>query len=358
MAYWGWLGLLLVLWVMPANAAVEELEIIAGIEGTSPLDAQEKAVDYAKKRAFFLTLSRLAPEKAKQIAESLTSDQIDTHIRGYELIEDKIDKENPNYYLAKYKVSVSQDMVKRLLVADGAATDDAANPMLILPVLRDEDRILLWENDNIWRSIWNGVALEQGEGVLVMPYGDPKDTLITDSATVLGYGWDEMAELAGRYGAGEVVVVVATYLREPKPGGVDVVLRRLGPAVNKVKSVYFEADSRHETPESVLPEAARSLAGQLKDIARTYQGEQLKRLANASRVTLRAEFRRLDDWVRLQETLGALPRVLELQVNRINIVSAEATLIYDTQPELMQEIMRANGLFVQPEGDHWRVAVP
>lgn len=342
----------------PAFAGMSEMEVIAGVRGENPVDARERAVDYAKKRAFFLTLSRLDPARANSIAESLSTEQIYAHIRGYELVEDKLDNEDPNYYLGKYKVSVATDMVKRLLSDDSAQQPQEVNPILVLPVLFEDDRVMLWESDNIWRSIWNSVALEQGEGVLVVPYGDPTDTLITDSATVLGYGFAELSELAARYGAGEVVVAAARYQKDTTPPGLDVVLRRLGPEVNKSKKLYFEAQEREGTPESVLPDAARTIAVQLKEIARTYQGEQLRRIANANKVELRAEFRRINDWVGLQEKLSNLPRIIRLDVENISIQTASATLMYDTDPEAMQEIMRANGLFVRPMGDYWMVALP
>lgn len=358
MVRWSIMTLMLSLLALPAWAVVNKVEVIAGVMGTSPLDAQQKAVDYAKKRAFFLTLSKLAPGKAEEIAKSLTTDQIYAHVRGYELIEDKIDNEDPNYYLAKYHVSVSEDMVQRLLVNDGANLNQEANPIVVLPVLRDGDRILFWEDDNIWRSIWNGLALELGEGLLVMPYGDPTDRLITDSSTVLSYDFAALSDIAQRYGAGEIVVAVATYVRDQAPAGVEVVLRRLGPDVNKIKSLYYETDDRNETPESVLPDAARSVAAQLTEIAKTYQGEQLRRIANATKTALRAEFRRITDWADIQKKLNALPRVIQLDIDAISIQSADATLMYETKPENMLEIMRANGLFVRADGEKWIVELP
>lgn len=342
----------------PALAAVHIETVLADVIGSSPVDAQQKAIDYAKKRAFFLVLSRLSPDKAVGIAESLSTTQIDAHIRGYELLHDKTDSQNPNHYIAEYKISISKDMVERLLSGDGADAPLEVNPTLVLPVLRDGDKILLWEADNIWRSIWNSVALERGEAILVMPYGDPKDILLTDSSTVLTFDFTQFKEMAARYGAGEVVVVQAELLRDKTPPALGVVLRRFGPNLNKAKTLYFETDSNEETVESLLPEAARSIADQLKDIAKNYQGETLRKIAQANKISLVAPLKRLNDWVALQKRLSDLPNVVKIDVTQVNIGEARATLFFDTKPEVMQQIMKANGLFVDAGSDVWTVYLP
>lgn len=353
-----WLAALL---IAPAAlaATVQQVEVIASVVGDSPLDAQEKAIDYAKKRAFFLTLSKFAPERAEEIATSLTSEQINSIVRGYELLEDKTYRDEPNRYLAKYKVSVSEPMVRRLIAGDSAANaNDEANVLLILPAYSGEEGTLLWEPENVWRSLWGSVVLESGEGILLVPYGDPNDQLELNGASVLGAGYDALAPMLERYGAGEAVIVQATPLKDTQPPSLSVVLRRVGPDINKAKELRFETDGHNPTPETLLPTAAREAATQLKEIARTYQGAQLKRLANAKRMSIRAEFSRLSQWVSIQEKLEKLPRALELRVDQISIDSAQATLLYETTPEMMQEIMRAAGLFLEPRGEVMIVRVP
>jgi len=357
MAFWARV-IILTLLGGPAFAAINEVEILAPTRGTSPLDAQEKAVDYAKKRAFFLTLKKLAPERAEEIAESLTTEQIYSIVRGYELLNEKFYQDDPNRYLAQYRVSVSESMIRRLIADDGAGKEEEANPMVIFPVLRDEGNVLLWEDENVWRSIWNGVALEAGEGILVVPYGDPTDMLTLSGATILGLGFEELKPFTERYGTGEAVVVVATLVNDATPPGVEVTMRRLGPNVNKVKQLYFETDGKNLSPEAILPMAARAAADQLKEIARTYQGEQLKRVANAQRSMLRAEFTRLQEWVEIKNRLEQLPSVVALRFGQIGLDHANAELLYETTPEMMQQIMTASGLYVAAEGDQWKVMMP
>lgn len=339
----------------PAFAGIESFDVLADITGNSPLDAQQKAVDYAKKRAFFLLLSKHAPDKAESIARGLSDEQINANVRGYEIIEDKLDG---NHYVANYRVSVSEDLVQRLLVSDTpAAANDQASPMVIIPVYTKDGKIMLWEPENLWRSLFSTIALERGEGLLLMPYGDPTDAATTNGSTVLSYDYEALKNLAARYGGHEIVVVHAQAKPDKSPPGLLITLRRLSPGFDKLKDVYFETDGKEQTPESLMPEAAKAIAEQLKEVARYYQGDEEKKIVNAKQLHVRSEFRRLGDWVKMQTLLSGLPRVVRVKVDNISIQSADATLYYEGTPEGMQQIMQAAGIHATPDGDVLRLSM-
>lgn len=339
---------------VPAQAGVEEIEVIADVTGANPVESQKMAIDYAKKRAFFLLLSKHNPEKAESIARSLNDVQIDQHIRGYQLVQDKVEG---NRYIAQYQVSVSDDLVERLLVSENTTPGhEAANPILVIPVLNANSEMLLWQDDNVWRSIWNGMALERGENLLIMPYGDPTDRAAINSATALSSRYEDLAALASRYGAREIVVALAEVNQDSSPPGVRVTLRRLSAELDKRKVTFYESPSAQDTPESALPSAARAVADELKDIARYYEGEEERRVANASTQKVQAQFRRLSDWVAMKSKLSQLPQVVRLDVDAIDIQTADATLYFNGSPDTMRQIMEANGLAVNPTGDSWSLS--
>lgn len=339
---------------LSAQADVSQIEVLVDVHGNDPQDAQKKATEYAKKRAFFLLLSKLSPDKAEMIARSLTTEQIFSYVRGYEILQDRLAW---NRYTAKYRVSVSEDMVSRLLVSGSDMDNSDFNPVLVLPVLETESQLMLWEGDNIWRSIWNSVALEKGDGILIMPYGDPTDQQMLDSTTVLTYGYDYLQAIGARYGAAEVVVALAKARTDKDPIGVEVTLRRLGDRLDKIKDMYFTAEDDEETAETVMNRAVRGIADQLKEVAKEYQGEQLRRIVEASRQLIKVQFRRLSDWVHIKERLSQLPRVVRLDVGVIDIRSAEATLLYNGDELMMMKILKANGLDAEVANGVWNITL-
>lgn len=349
-----WAVLLLTgFWGHAAQAAVQTIEVMVDMTGESPEDARAKALDYAKKRAFFLMLLKKAPEEADAIVKTMTTEQIYQHIRGVEVLQDL---QNENQYIAKYSVSVSEDMVERL-----STTEDAGgakpNPTLVIPVFKTPAKTLLWEPENIWRSLWNSTALEQGEGILVVPYGDPTDMQTTDSSTILSYGFDPLKSMAARYGAGEIVVVLAEYDTSEEPHGVHVTMRRLAPNFDKMKDMFYEVNEQFETPQALLVDVARLVSLQVKDVAKNYQGEEERRIADATKQPISVPFRRMSDWVTIQQLLGAMPRVVRFDVQTIGIDHASALLYYDGSSELMMQTLQAQGIAVQPAGDSWQLTL-
>ncbi len=351
----GWLAVVaLVLgWQAPALAAIQTIEVMVDVTGNTPEDARAKALEYVKKRAFYLMLSKTNPEQADEIVKTMTTEQIYQHIRGAQVMQEL---QNGNQYIARYSVSVSEDMMARLKATDDAGASKA-NPTLVIPVLRTAEHQLLWEPSNIWRSLWNTTALEQGEGILVVPYGDPTDMQITDSATILSYNFEPLKAMAERYGAGEIVVVLAEYETAQEPHGVSVTMRRLAPNFDKMKDMFFEVNEQFETPESLLAEAARVVALQIKDIAKNYQGEEERRIADATKQAISVPFTRMNEWVRIQQIIKELPRVVRFDVNTISINHASGLLMYDGTPELMLQVMEAKGLRVEPTGDSWQLTL-
>ncbi len=338
---------------LPSHAVVEEIEVIADVIGTDPRDAQEKAIDYAQKRAFFLVLSKRDPQNAERIARSMTTEQILQHIRGYEILQDKFED---NRYLGQFKVSVSDDLVQRMLVPEESLMPTEKLPLLVMPVLNDGEKIMLWDEGNVWRSLWNTVALEKGENLLVMPYGDPTDIDIVDHATVLSYDYQRMLPLMQRYGTDEMVVALATYKQEREPVGLSVTLRRLGVGVDKIKELYYEAEEPEVTPEVLLVDAAHNIAGQLKEIARARETRRQQQLLQAKAVRLQAQFRRVSEWAEMQNRLANLPRVLRLDVENISIRSADAVLHFEGEETHLMQMMAANGMRVLPQHGYWAVS--
>ncbi|MCI5049698.1 MAG: DUF2066 domain-containing protein [Rickettsiales bacterium] len=335
-------------------ADVQEFDILASVRGKDPQDAQERAIDYAKKRGFYLMLAKFSPEKAEEIARSMTTEQIYKYVRGYEVLQEKF---TGNHYLGNFRVSVSADLVKRLIAIDKDEIAGEYNPILMMPVLDDAGQIFLWEGGNLWRSIWNTVALEKGDGILVMPYGDPTDTLFVDSSTILSYDFNYLQSMAARYGAGEVVVARARYQMEKEPHGVLVTLRRLGPKIDKIKDIYFEAEGKEETVEMIMLRAAKEIAEQLKEVAKEYQGEQKRRIVESTKQRIEARFRRLNDWVEMHSKLIKLPRVVQFEVDAINIRNATGTLYHDGESAMMLKILQANGFRVNSDGKIWVVSM-
>lgn len=348
---------LLMLWVMPvpAHAATHTIEVIADLIGDNPEDARNKAVDYAKKRGFYLLLRRLAPNQADTLVYELTDEQIEQQIRGYEIVQERLLP--GNRYQGQFNITLSDIQMQRLIRGEDITPIDM-NAMLILPILdKGDGELRMWQDDNVWRSLWNTAALERGDGKLILPFGDLDDTSFVDSTSILSRDYNALKPLIDKYGASEVAVVLASYELEQKPIGVLVTIRRMGPGTDRIRDMFFSAESDDDTPESLLVNAARITADQMKLAAQQFQTEKERDIATAQQIVLHADFRRVSEWAAMQEILNNLPMSVSLKVGAISIQAATATLYYKGEEDALMRAMKANGLQVTDNPDHLRVSL-
>ena len=350
-------ALLVALFLMPAtaSAATHTIEVIADIIGDSPEDARNKAIDYAKKRAFYLLLHRLDPLQADTLVYELTEEQIEQQIRGYEIAQERLLP--GNRYQGQFMVTLSDVQMQRLIRGE-AVTPIEMNAMLILPILdKGDGELRLWQDDNVWRSLWNTAALERGDGKLVLPFGDLDDTSFVDHTNILTRDFSGLKPLADKYGAQEVAVALASYELENEPMGVLVTIRRMGPGVDRIRDMFFAAQTKDDTPEGIMINASRVVADQMKLAAQQFETEQDRDIATAQQIHIKAQFRRISEWAAMQEILRNLPMSVNLQMGAISIQSASATLYYRGTEETLIRSMKANGLGVVDNPDHLVVSL-
>lgn len=341
------------------GGTIKTVEVIADITGDSPKDAQEKAIDYAQKRAFFLALYELNPEKAESIAKSLTEETLLRYIRGYEIVQDRTME---NRYQAQFKVSLSETQIRQL------ATDDPLsflgevaprpNAMLVIPVLDNGTDLLLWDGSNVWRSIWNSVALERGEGLLVTPFGDPTDVSWVSNKDVLSSTHESLAPWLGRYGTDMAAQVLVTYALERKPIAVDVAVKYIDAQEELTRNYTFEAANPEDTPELLLIQAASRIAEEIK--AEAYKRSKQKQMQSeeVKRQPVRFYFQRLPEWVNVRGQIEKLPNLLKVHVKQIGVNHADIELQHTMQPSMLKRSMEVRGFIVNDGAEPWRVSAP
>ncbi len=335
---------------------LKTIEVIADVTGESPKDAQEKAIDYAQKRAFFLALYELQPEKAKTIAMSLNERDLLRYVRGYEIVQDRV---TDNRYQAKFNVSVSDTLIKQLASNDpldfGAEVAPDPDANLVIPVLDTGTDLLLWDNSNIWRSIMNSVALERGEGLLVMPFGDPVDVNWVDNSTILSATHESLKQWLSRYGVSDVAIAEASYALERNPIAVEVKVRYISKEGEISRRYTFQAANPEDTPELLLIQAAGRIADEIKNEA--YKRKELRKMLSRERQrqTVRVYFQRLPEWVQLRERFDTLPNIEEIAIRQIGVTQADIDLYYQTNPSMLRRSMEVRGFIVNDKADPWRV---
>lgn len=249
-------------------------------------------------------------------------------VRGFQVASEKT---SSTRYIAEMIVSFQPEAVRRLLRNAGIPFGETqARPAVLLPVLRRDGELLLWEEANPWRSAW--ASLEPGDELtpLILPIGEimemntvPAETAVsTDEAAQAA-----LSDLAANYGTSEVVVAEASMTGDSLQ---VTVARRGGPVASESLRGTYERQGRDDAE---LMKAAA--ADMLSSLAVQWKRQIIVRDGTLSTLTAQADFVNLSDWETIRKGLTSIPLVQGMEVSGISSRAAEIRISHKGTAEML-----------------------
>jgi len=192
-------------WAQSALFTVEGVKV--DITSASAVAAREEAFEKAQVDAFTILAGRMVSGNAAagQIPDV---DTISTMIKDYQISNEQLSTVR---YVATYKFRFDDEAVRRCFnAADVPFSDVSANPALVLPFYKQDDKMILWSPYNAWLSGWNRADNLDGLVPLVVPLGDIADVSDIGGDEALDYNNTRLNRLLQRYNASEAIILVAT----------------------------------------------------------------------------------------------------------------------------------------------------
>ncbi len=346
--------------MLPCFAYAATVEVSVSEVGPTAMEAKQKAVTAAEKKAFSDYVTSKAPQQAAKILAAYDAEQISQFIVGYQVLEESMTDRS---YRAKLSMDINDKAVGALFdTATGAGQDAAVTgggeSLLVLPVLRNSSGIFLWETDNQWRQLLNSAALQLGQGKLVMPYGDPTDKLMMDSGSVTNANFAMLSSLAKRYGVGEVLVAVLEPDFEQPAKSLKVDLRFFDGSGAKGQIISVDANANESLPQMMQRTADKIVVGLVRRIEKQQQaGSGAATETKTQQLQAVLPMTKLTDWVELQKRLKLINAVDSFEVLSADWQEVRMTLHYHGTPEVLgQELARAN-IHVKQGADALMLAV-
>lgn len=365
-------ALLALLVAMPALANVQQVRVLAvGIDRSSQA-AEAKALDYAQKRAVYLTAKRLQIGDADKKLQGLRAQQWKEIIRGASIVRTKRIGE---YTYAEVNVTVVESALKRALDVEDALPDEdmsegAVPPkmrgVLVLPVYVKNNRPYVWEEENLLRQPLQNEALRQGHGAVLVPASDLDDLRLVDYQNVLEVTSDELEPMFQRYGADEIVIAIVTMHAKPTDAEakaetpkepVSVLLRRLVPDGARSEILRLGDLSGATTTESKVERASRAIAAALVQIASSTAESEQEKLAKANKMTVTFRYGTTRDLAWMQERVRLTKGVLKLSVPVIALGDMKAQLYFTDTPDKLREKLAKQGIVITDLPDGWQLAM-
>lgn len=347
---------------LPAQAAVQQMRVMAVGVDRSAERAEELAVQYAKMRAVYLTARKLPVDQVTAKVQAFTAEDYKEIIRGVNVNQSKRVGERT---YANITVSIVDSALRRKLglpeqsflegVTEG---EQRMRGVLVLPVYVKSARPYLWEKDNKLREPLNTEALRQSHGAVLSPAGDLDDLRLVDYANVLTVTGKEMEPMFERYGAEEIVIAIYT----PPAGGAEpveasILLRRLTRSTTMAETVQIPSEVMKSNPDTQLKQAAQLIANAVTQIASATAIEDQARLAKAKQIPIDFAYANPRELARMQEELRKHREVLLVKLPSISLGGIDGVAYVEGEPQKLREKLVKAGIFVTDSGTGWKLSL-
>lgn len=326
--------------------------------------ARQAALDAGQREGLRRLIERLTPEGAAPPAD-LAGLSIDRYVESFQIASEQV---APTRYLGTLNVTYAPGPVEDLLRRSGRPfVDRRSEPLLIIPVWRDDAGVDPWSETDPWRPAWNAIAEVPTFLDLRLPLGDIGDvTTLTADTLQAGDPEPALVALADRYAAQGTIVAFAGPLagtdapptiapepiepdqEEPVPP-VAVELRRADRWDQPFGTETLLAGPE-ETPDELMARAVRQaiLAAEIDWKRRNLVPED--QLGGVRAVVPLVD---LAAWVQIRQRLAAIPGVRSVNVESLARDRASVTIAYAGETERLADAIERAGLVLAQENGEW-----
>jgi hypothetical protein len=309
----------------------------------SAAEARPQALAAGQRVALRTMLRRLTHSSDHARLPAPTDALVNETVQGIQIAEERT---APTRYIAKLNVTFRPAAIRSLLRSAGIGySETPTGPLLVLAVLRDGERLALWDEPNPWRTAWNAMAPDDGLATFIPPVGDLGDAQAIDAQRAVDGDDAALRAIAGRYERSDVLIAEAT---PASNGAVDIVLRQIGRG-GRVTVFSTRLGEPVDQPESFAA-AVREAVARFED---DWKRETQIQLDRPAQLVATAPLGGLNDWILVRQRLSETPEVSSYEVDALTTKSATLTLNYFGEPRRLAAALAGRGLTLSSGDGAW-----
>ncbi|MFP6730389.1 MAG: DUF2066 domain-containing protein [Alphaproteobacteria bacterium] len=338
---------------MAVEPAADPAFTVAGVgvdvTAEDAASARIEALAQGQRLSFRQLLERLVSTTDYERLPSLPDPVITELVRGFEVADERV---GPDRYIASLTFHYKPADIGRLLRdLDIPYAASASEPIIVLPLFRKANAVMLWEDGNPWRAAWAGLPPSNSLVPVIVPFGELVDMEIIGAKHAEAGDRDRLDKLIERYGAGEAIIVDAVETGVSLDGGpsVAVTVRRLqGQSVRVGGGAYGGLAS--DSLEMVLALAAMTTRGQLED---EWKEANLLRFDRESSLAIDIPLKGISDWLDIRDRLASIALIRKLDITALSPRFARAVMHYIGEDQQLVGALARNDLHLIREADFW-----
>jgi hypothetical protein len=284
--------------------------IAVDVTAATAAAAREQALAKGARDAFWQIIDRLTLSSDRSKIGKVSDDEIETMIKDFSVADEKYSSVR---YIATLNYTFKEDEVRRLLAQKGVPyAVTRAKTIVLLPVLRTEDALLLWQEPNPWLAAWR--TLPSGQLVPVMvPLGDVGDVQIIDAEEAAVGDQERLHQIGARYGAADALVAFAVLNSAGASGTAElaVALTLYGTdGARKGPTRRYRA-AEGESTEDLLTRAAEAT---MTEVQNQWKRENLVIAGQAAVESVRVPIKSPADWLAIRRRLEQVETIERIDI--------------------------------------------
>jgi len=346
-------GLLAMVWLgLSTGVARADMYTIAGLAvdetAETVADARENALAAALKTGFQRLLRRITPQDRWLELPTLPEGQEQEFVDALNIEGEKGTTER---YIATLTYSYNPARVQQLLLDAGIPfTQSAAQPLLVLPLMRVNNQASLWQEGSPWLEAWASHETEFGLVPLIVPFGDVDDVAAISASEALAADPGGLQRMADRYGAGNIAV--ADGALSGQEGGrmqLDITISFIaGRASAPVSRSFVMEDAGNAL--DLMTQAAGAMLNQMRD---EWKNATLLETADESVVAALVKIQNLAEWQAIQQQLQAVPTIRRIDIVSMSVEEVLVNLTFLGSADQLQRAVERTALGMENDNGFW-----
>jgi hypothetical protein len=317
----------------PAAAAPADLFTVTNVKVDATAESAQTARDAAmaqgRPQAWTRIYRRLTPQAQWGRQPRLNDAQLFRLIRSFEVAGER---RSTTRYLAEVTFHFNPIAVRALLRQSGVAfTEARSRPVVVIPIVADAS----FDPMSMWAAAWADDVYRQGLVPMVLPEATVENEDILSRTDLAQADWASVAPLAQRYGAGVVVVAIAS------ADG------------RSVRSIEISAAGRTPASFAFAQPNFPALADAVTDkVAESWKSRASVDYATRARLVADVQFNSLEEWSRIRAQLSVVRAISDFEVVGLARNEAEVDVAYFGRVEQLRDAMAQQDLILVngPEG--------
>jgi hypothetical protein len=348
----GLLLLTVLIWLGPASADNPDDPYSATVKVDATAENAAAARTLARhdgqQRALMEVIEHLTGSTDQPKLPKLDDKAIRGMVDSFEVSDEKMSAVR---YLANYTFHFRAAKVRQLLrSADISISSSPGKPVVVVPVFRDGDKSVLWDDPNPWREAWAQLPAASGPTRLSVPLGGLADVSAIDATQARSGDAQALTAVAQGNDADEALVAAATAQRQgDKLSSLDISLKRyrLGQLTNsQTTSVTINPG------EGESDFMNRAVAVVAADIEHGIPPSSNKEASLDAIVPIAS----LGDWVAMQQRLAAVPGIHKVDLLSLSRQQAKIEIKYVGSPDQLKSSLAEADLDLGGGDPEWRLS--